>query len=265
MPFTEAGPARVEYLVDGDGPGLVLLHGTSGTATSNWDHLMGRLTPGSTVVRPNYAGSGATTDPGGRLGLDDLVQQVLAAATAAGVETFDVAGYSLGAALALAVAAAAPQRVRSVASICGWSSSADGRVQLQFRLWQELHARDHVLLSKFLTLTAFSPAFLSQLSWPEVEAMCTEMALTMPPGMPRQADLDLRVEIDDAVAGLRMPALVVGATQDHMVPVLHSRRLRDRILGARYVEIDAGHAVLFEAPDPLADALLAFLAEVRAG
>jgi 3-oxoadipate enol-lactonase len=265
MPFADVGPARVEYLVEGQGPGLVLIHGTSGSATTNWDHLVGRFAAESTVVRPNYAGSGATTDPGGRLQLDDLVAQVLGAATEAGLERFDVVGFSLGAVVALALAAGESERVRSVTAINGWSSSADGRTQLQFRLWQELHARDHRLLAEVLMLTAFSQPFLSRLSWAEVEAMVVEMTLTVPSGIPRQADLDLRVDLDDAVAAIAVPALVIGSTRDHMVPVEHSHGLRDRIPGARYVELDTGHVVIFEAPDALAEAIETFLREVRTG
>lgn len=76
------------------------MHGAGGSAASNWDHLVERFAERHTVVRPNYAGSGQTTDTGGRLQLDDLVEQVIGSAVDAGQERFDLAGFSLGAVVA---------------------------------------------------------------------------------------------------------------------------------------------------------------------
>ena len=62
----------MEYLVDGTGPGLVLVHGTGGSAEANWGHLVGRFSKHWTVIRPNYSGSGNTTDAGGSLSVEQL-------------------------------------------------------------------------------------------------------------------------------------------------------------------------------------------------
>lgn len=259
MPSVTVGPAEVHYEISGAGPGLVLVHGTGGSAASNWGHLIDSFAERHTVVAPDVAGSGDTTDPGLRLQIEDLVDQVLGAATDAGQDCFDLVGFSLGALIAAAAAVAAPERVRSLVLIAGWASSDDARVQLQFRLWQELHARDHRVLAAFLTLTGFSPAFLSSMSWPELEGMVAEAGFTMPPGMPRQAELDLRVDITDVLPRIAAPTLVIGCTQDQMVPAGHSRSLHSAIAGSSYREFDTGHLVMYEQPDALVGAIEDFL------
>lgn len=102
MKFVEIGGVQVSYRVDGDGPGLVLVHGTGGNADTNWAHLLPVLTRRWTVVRPNYSGSGETRDNGGPLAVEALAAQVVGAAQAAGAVPFDLVGFSLGAGWRLA-------------------------------------------------------------------------------------------------------------------------------------------------------------------
>jgi pimeloyl-ACP methyl ester carboxylesterase len=42
---------------------------------------------------------------------------------------------------------------------------------------------------------------------------------------------------------------VIGASQDRILPLTHSRALADTIPRALYKEVDGGHGVLFEQPD----------------
>jgi 3-oxoadipate enol-lactonase len=263
MPTTHVGPALVDYQVDGSGPGLLLVHGTGGSAASNWEHLIPHFAQHHTVVRPDLAGSGATTDSGLRLQLDDLVDQAVGAAVDAGQERFDVVGFSLGAVVAAAIAARHPDRVRSLVLIAGWVSSADARTQLQFRLWQELHASDHRLFARHLVLTGFSPPFLAAMEWPELEGLAAEIAFTIPPGMGRQSELDLRIDLTPDLASIRARTLVIGCTRDQMVPVEHPRALHAAIPGSAYTEFDTGHLVIFEGADELAAAIDDFIGAGR--
>jgi len=105
MPYASTDTARVHYTLEGDGPALVLLHGTGGDGYSHWGQLTRHLTPARRVICPDYAGSGRTTDHGGALTLDELVAQTLAVLDAEGLDRVDLAGYSLGAVIAAALAA----------------------------------------------------------------------------------------------------------------------------------------------------------------
>ena len=130
----------VEYLVDGTGPGLVLVHGTGGSAEANWGHLVGRFSKHWTVVRPNYSGSGNTMDAGGPLSVKQLAEQVLGAAEAAGKTPFNLVGFSLGAVVAAVVASRAADLVRSVVLIAGFPDSTDSYLRLEFSLWRDIVA-----------------------------------------------------------------------------------------------------------------------------
>lgn len=254
------GTATVSYAVDGSGPGLVLVHGTGGSADANWGHLVAGFAADRTVVRPDYAGSGATRDHGGPLELDELVAQVAGAAEDAGVAPFDLVGFSLGAAVAASLAAQRPELVRSLVLLGGFASTvADARSQVQFELWRRLVDTDPDAFARLAVLTGFSPAFLAGMTPAELEGAIAETVRTMPPGTGRQADLDLRVDIAAQLADIAVPTLVIGQTRDHMVPVELSRALHAAIPGAAYAELDTGHLGLLEQPDLVSETIRDFL------
>lgn len=164
MPFVEVEGARVSYRVDGQGPALVLVHGTGGDARSNWDAMTSELTKNWMVIRPDYSGSGATEDEGMALSIDVLAHQIVAAANAAGADSFSVIGFSLGAAIAIAAAAEHTERIRSLVLLNGFAHAGDARSQLEFRFWRDLIDRDRDALARLILLTGFTPEWFNALS-----------------------------------------------------------------------------------------------------
>jgi pimeloyl-ACP methyl ester carboxylesterase len=264
MAMVKVRDALVEYLVDGTGPGLVLVHGTGGSAEANWGQLVGRFSKHWTVVRPNFSGSGKTTDGGGPLSVEMLAEQVLAAARAAGRVPFNLVGFSLGAAVAAVVAASSPECVRSLVIIGGFADSSDPYLKLQFSLWRDLIASDRSALSRLFLLTGFSDDFISSLSELQVEASASSMlGGTDWEGLARQVELDLRVDIREQVQSIACPTLVVGSSKDCIVPVRHARILADSIAGAEYTEFAAGHLAAIEQPNEFAHLVESFLLRER--
>jgi len=264
MPFADVAGAQVNYLVDGSGPGLVLVHGTGGSAELSWTPLLERLTAEWTVVRPDYAGSGLTQDDGAVLTLSGLARQVVAAAQHAGLASFHLLGYSLGALVAVQAAADYPAQVRSLVALGGFVSSADARLQMMLKFWQDLIARDRAAIARLWVLSGFSPAFLSALTPAELEAI-VELNRTAVDwdGVARQVDLDLAADVAEAAARVVAPTLVLGCRQDQMVPPDHARRLAACIPGAVYRELDSGHAAPVEAVGPLLDLVEPFLRDAE--
>jgi 3-oxoadipate enol-lactonase len=254
----------VEYLVDGAGPGLVLLHGTGGSAEANWGHLVDRFSDHWTVVRPNYSGSGNTTDDGGPFSVEQLAEQVLEAAKAAGKIPFDLVGFSLGASVAAAVAARAPDLVRSVVLVAGFADSTDSYLKLEFSLWRELIARNRPALARLFLLTGLSHGFLANLSEAEIEASASSMVDEMNwEGLARQVVVNLTLDIRGQVRSITRPTLVVGYAHDCIVPAKHSQMLATTISGAEHTELATGHLVALEQPDAFAGAIESFLTRER--
>lgn len=252
--------AEVAYRKDGAGPALVLVHGTGGDSESNWDALAEGLSADWTVVRPDYSGSGATVDDGRPLAVAYLAGQVRAAAEHAEAVPFHLVGFSLGAAVAIHIAAEHPDLVRSLTLIAGFASADDPRLRLQFELWRDLAAKDRSALARLILLTGFSPDAVADLGENGVEeAIQATLKTANWPGLARQIDLDLTLDVTEQAASIETPTLVVGCTLDHMVAPSHARRLAESIAGARYVELPTGHLAPMEAPQAVRDVLTEFL------
>ena len=261
MPVVEAGGARVAYRVDGAGPPLVLVHGTGGSAETSWTEMIDRLAGRWTVVRPDYAGSGETTDGGGALSLDALAAQVVAAAEHAGAVPFHLLGFSLGAVVAVKIAADYPERLRSVVPLAGMLTAADPRLQFQLRLWRHLIDTDREAMARLGLITCFSPAYVGRFDAATIEqAVASDLAANDWDGLARQVDLDMTLDVTAEAAKVAAPALVIGCRQDQILPPeRHARALAAAIPGADYAELDCGHCAPFETPEALLDLVEPFL------
>jgi len=247
---TCASGTLVSYTREGDGPGLVFVAGTGLTAQVNFGHLTGAFTGSRTVVLPDYAGSGETTDPGGPLTVGLLAGQISAAARAAVPGPVDLVGYSLGAVIAAAVAATRPELVRRLVLVAGWPSPDDARHQFAIDLWARLERADHDLFKRFLQLTCFGAPFLSGLGEEGLAAL-VDAGPPITPGMRRHIELDGTADISGLLPSITAPTLVIGLTRDQVVPAERVRQLREGIAGSQYAEIDSGHLVVFEQPAEL--------------
>lgn len=250
--FVEVGDAKVAYRVDGEGPAMVLVSGTGGDLRSNWDHIVPPLASRRKVVRMDYSGSGQTQDGGGALSVEMLAGQVLAAAGVCEAAPFDLVGYSLGAAVAVHIAAAHPEAVRSLVLLAPFADGGEPRVRLQFDVWKQLIRTDPATFARLVLLNGFSPSFLRGFSenqidqW--VQLVCTANRWD---GMLRQVELDARLDVRAQLPRVSRPTLVIGCLQDHIIGPQPARDIAAAIPGARHAELDAGHMAPFERPEEL--------------
>lgn len=102
--FLAAGGLRWHVQVMGQGPALLLLHGTA-AATHSWRDLAPLLARRFTVVAPDLPGHGFTSAPPPRgLTLPGMAAAVAALLRALGVQPAFAAGHSAGAAIVLRLA-----------------------------------------------------------------------------------------------------------------------------------------------------------------
>jgi 3-oxoadipate enol-lactonase len=241
--------AQVAYRVQGKGPAVVLVNGT-GALDVHWGHVIEVLSSQRTVISLDYSGSGDTVDDGGVLTLEKLARQVVAVAKAAGAETFDLIGYSLGSVIATFVAAEYPKLVRSVVLLTGFLWGGDSGLKLQYDLWLDLIRTNHRAYMRLLLFSGLTTALLTNLGTSKIEEMVAgSTAMVKWEGFARQIELNLKVDIRAQAQRVIRPVLVIGGAQDHILNSPQARALADSIPRALYKEVDAGHIVLFERAD----------------
>jgi len=225
--------------------GTVVLHGAGGSPELNVPFL-DDLARSRRVVAPYYPGSGPSPRTSGPLQLDDLADRAVAAADAAGLERFDLLGYSLGSAIAVRVAARHADRVARMVLTAG-IAHASTSLRLVCGVWiMLLGSGDPQTLGRFLAW-----ASSSERAWDhragDPEEIALAIAAAAPAGSAEQADLVRRVDVRADLSGVRAPTLVVVPRHDRLVDLAHSAQLATGIPGARVIEIDGGHDVAGEA------------------
>jgi len=260
MPVVSVASARIPYEQRGSGPGLLLVHGTGPGAEITWTDLAARFADERTVVMPDLSGSAPAEDDGGPITLEQLSDQLAAVATDAGAGPYDVVGFSLGSPTAVAFAAAHPQLVRRLVLIAGWSHPEDEQLRNFMTLWQQL-GDDAEAFGRFSLLTGFSRPFLNALGREQVEGLVGNMPPTA--ATLRQINLNLRADVREQLPRIAAPTLTIGCSADQTVPVARTRELHEAIPGSTYAELESGHVVLFEQPEPLAELIRDFLDEPR--
>lgn len=247
--------------VGGSGPGLLLAHGAGGSVALNYGPILEGLGAGHTVVGIDYPGTGRTPYSPGRLTLDFLADQLVAAADAEGLERFALAGFSLGGPVAIRAAAKHPDRVSALV-LTATFARRDARLDLAAKLWIDLYeAGDNVRLAEFLTLAAFSAETLRATPEAALRTAIDALADLIPAGTPEHVDLVRRADVRGDLAFVRAPTLVVSTTGDPLVsPRLHEE-LAALIPRARLARIDTGHLPFAERPEEWLGLITGFLDE----
>lgn len=258
--FTTSDGAQVSYSLDGHGPSnLVLVHGAGANSDSNWGHFVDFFSQKYKVVRPNYSGSGETTDDGQPLTTAKLAEQVIAAAKAANAIPFDLIGFSLGTSVATYIAAEYPEYVKSLVLLAPYLKG-NARTKLQFELWKDLSTTNRLAMSNVIIQTGFSANFSS--AWDE-ETMAQTLENTFKTnnwvGFVRQAELLIHTNVIEQAKKVHKPTLVIGCAYDCMIPPIFAKETAELIHHAQYAELAAGHLAVYEKPEEFLNLVTDFL------
>jgi 3-oxoadipate enol-lactonase len=247
--FVETGPA--------DGAPVVLLNGL-GLPAAEWRHQAEALASpehgAHRVVAVDRRGHGrsAYTAVGS---MDELVADVIEVMDFLGVESADLCGLSLGGTEALALSVAFPHRVRRLALADTFAelppALAEARMQgMRASAASGMNALAEAVVDGMLYRTPAPERRTELIAGFEQlgEAAFFELMTVL-----------YECRLDEQLARVSSPTLVIGAAQDTRTPPQSMRSLAGAIPGARFQEIpDAGHFPHLEQPDLFSAALGSF-------
>ena len=259
MATLDLGPARVGFATDGPddaGDPVLLFHGTTMDRTA-WDMVRAAMATPRRYVAVEFPGSGESSMPTGPLTVDGLVDQAVAVMDHLGHERFHVAGYSLGAVVALGAGALATDRVVCVTSLCGWART-DARMRWTFDLWKRLIEADPALFMRYAVADGFTAGGIAALE-PMLDGVVAMGAAALAPGSTAHLDLDIAVDIEALLGSITAPTLVIAGGEDRWVDPSHSATIAAAIPGTRLEILPARHLVIQEGAAQVAALLDAHL------
>jgi 2-hydroxymuconate-semialdehyde hydrolase len=261
----EALGITTHYHDAGSGPPLLLLHGSGPgvSAWSNWRPVYPELSRRFRVIAPDQVGFNRTQAEGDvAYGRALWTDHAFALLDALGIERCSVIGNSMGGAIALSMAAAAPERIDRIvtmgtmgvamalpdglAAVWGYEPSPEAMREII-----ELFAYDHWIVTDELVRTRYEAS---------ADPVVRDAFAAMFPA-PRQRGVDELSLSADELRALDHPVLLAHGYHDRIVPLASSSLpLMDLLPNAQlHVFGNSGHWVMIEETDAFGAVVLAHL------
>lgn len=235
-------------------PPVILIHGAGGTHLS-WAPQIRRMEAGR-IYALDLPGHGQSEGVG-RQAVDEYAEDVVAFMKELKIGSAALVGISMGSAIALTISLKYPRKVRGVGLI---GSGARLRVAPQI-LEEAGNANTFESAVDMVNANCFSesaPPALLELSKKQM------MEIRPPVFLGDFLACDAFNAMED-LPRVKQPALILCGAEDKMTPVKYSQYLKDNLPNARMQVIEnAGHLVIAEQPEAVAEALKSFVESLPA-
>lgn len=235
MAIIKNGDSTIWYDVTGDGPPVVMVYGIGGNSRGWWDEFPRLLARRHRLVMVDNRGTGNSDKPESPWTMSDMTGDVMAAADAAGLDTFHLLGCSLGTVIVRhLVKERGGERLRSLSLLCPPNGISATPEDLQTAIfwdrtkpliesarnaWPIVHPEPWIAANDALLVQKF-------------EAGLRE------PTPPRTFQIQMKASTDagdpnPAVNDYDWPVLIAHGSLDRLVPPENARTLKQAIPRAR--------------------------------
>ena len=249
----EVDGLALNYLVEGRGPAVVLVHGLGGFAES-WRHNIPSLAARATVYAVDLPGFGRSGKPPAHYSLAFFARALHAFLDGVGVTHVSLVGHSLGAAVAVAYALTRPARVERLALLSGCAPGFGWRPGWRARLMAT------PVIGEVLGLCGCAPLYRAAIAKcfhaavPDEVAFLVDWEYAIRTGAAARAAwlatvrslsadfVERRADYRRAIATLDLPVLLVHGRQDPAIPAAHCAEVAEGFARATVRWLDAcGH------------------------
>jgi 3-oxoadipate enol-lactonase len=255
---------QVYYEDAGRGFPLLFLHGLT-FDTRMWRSQVAALSGKYRCVSIDFRGHGQSTAPDGEYTLEAMAEDVYQVMRHLGLEQAHVAGISMGGMVAMRLALAHPDVVRSLV-LLGTSASPE---QAERAHRYEMMARVMTEQGPEAIMQGVIPIFFSQAfigGQPQKLEAFKEQFRSLNPQEVYRATLAVtrRRDISEDIKSIRVPTLIIVGEQDLTEPVSEAESIQRQIAGSRLEKIaGAGHMTPLEQPERVTALIEKFLSQVE--
>ncbi len=241
MPIVKVNNLNMYYQVCGEGDPLVILQ-EAGIEISSMYNVLDAFAENYQVISLDNRGAGRTDMPDEPYSIEIMAEDTLNLMDEIGIESAHFLGMSMGARIALVIAAKYPERVKSLILNVAAAGFHD-----MFKSILEVSLENVDLREKLLQKTGI--VFIQKYP-PNPESFLRQLKAMV--------DFDGR----DYLGQIKAPTLVINGTKDHLVPMELTEELTLGIRDVKLVLVDEGHYFAALKPELLINHSLEFLKEV---
>lgn len=263
---TYIGGHKIAFVDQGQGRPVILIHGIP-TNSQMWRKIIPQLAASHRVIAPDLLNYGQSTKPANAdVSINAQSRMIIGLMHALGIRSADIVAHDIGGGVAQLIAVNHPEAVRKLVLID--SVCFDSWPIPEFEPLQDPAAEAEMSLEKFVDMMrGFMPTGVINKS-----AMTDEVIdLYLSPWSTedgkraffrnlRRLSKEYTEAIADELRNIRHPTMVVWGDHDPFQKPEYAKRLTETIPGAELAWIeDAGHWLIEEKPDEVAECLKNFL------
>lgn len=244
--FADHAGCRLAYDRRGVGPAVLFIQGV-GVHGDGWLPQVEALAESYTCLTFDNRGMGRSVPAGGPITVEQMAADAFAVLDAEGISAAHVVGHSLGGLVAVFVALAARERVKSLALLCTF---ADGRAAAPLTprmMWLGLRSRvgTRAMRRRGFARLIYPPGGDGGADFDRLAALfghdLGDTPAVVGPQLAAMRGASALARLGELA---EVPTLVANAAHDPIAPPRVGRPLADGIPGARYVEFpDASHGL----------------------
>jgi 3-oxoadipate enol-lactonase len=263
MDFIELDGVTLRYELSGKGDRtLVLVHEMGGSLES-WDEVVPRFAESRRVLRHDTRGAGMSQKVRGKLGIDTMADDIAALLDHIGIAgKVALAGIAVGGAIALHFAARHPERASAVAVGSPATGMAPDRRAASLERIAKVEAAGMAFAVENSMLSGYAPELRGDIA--RFERFRARWLGNDPASYATISRMLVATDMQDELANLRCPVLVIGGSLDRVRPPPLAEAVAEVIPGARYVEVRTGHYMAVQTPELIFDCIEEFLRTVGA-
>lgn len=272
MPVSHVDGAEIHYVVSGSGEPLLLIPGL-GLDHQYYRRAIPQLSERVHVHAVDPRGIGRSTKSPPPYTVESWATDFVTVIDDIGRGPIHVLGSSLGGAMAMALAEMAPDRVKTLTVVGGFSEldrAAAINFDLRMRLIDKLGLNAEV--ADYMALWTLSREFLNseigheqmlanqkiiKMNSSDMYRDFVRSVLAWGRCLPEQEG---EAKFTEKLGNITAPALVIGAPNDNLIPLALSELIAEKIPSAELVVIpDGGHIPFIEKPDEVNAIVLDFI------
>lgn len=244
---------RIAYSIAGAGPPILraahwMSHLQYEWESPVWRHWITALSERTTLIRYDQRGNGLSDWDVTDFEFDQMLNDLERVVDAAGLERFALLGVSQSCPISIAYAARHPDRVRCLilygGFAKGWRMRADPHSiashEAMTTLIREGWGQDNPAFRRL-----FTELLIPDARDTEARSLDDLQGRTVSPeNAARLHEAFGRIDVEERLARIVVPTLVVHARRDAMVPLGCGREMAAGIPGARFLELDSANHIL---------------------